>query len=237
MYLYIVTEKGENFNMRMRKKKHGNERILACSHFLIENPIELRDDPQKFFSEKRSLQLEIGCGKGSFATGLTSKHHDINLIAMEKISDVAVAALERTASSADTRPDNLRFIIGDAKMLPEYFPEHSLDTIYINFCDPWPKKGHTKRRLTYRGFLEIYQSLLKENGMLIFKTDNRELFDFSIQEFKDFGLEIIWSTYDLHNEQNEYARDNVVTEYEKNFSDKGFTICSAHVRFPKKEEK
>ena len=221
--------------MRMRKKKHGNERILACSHFLIGNPVELRDDPQKYFEERRPLHLEIGCGKGSFAAGLTSARHDINLIAMEKISDVAVTALERAMASADTRPDNLRFIIGDAKMLAEYFPPNSIDTIYINFCDPWPKKGHTKRRLTYKGFLDIYKYILKEDGMLVFKTDNQGLFDFSMEEFEKCGLEIVWSTRDLHGEQNEYAKNNIVTEYEKNFSEKGFKICSAHVRFPSKK--
>ena len=110
-----------------------------------------------------------------------------------------------------------------------------IDTIYINFCDPWPKKGHTKRRLTYKGFLDIYKYILKEDGMLVFKTDNQGLFDFSIEEFEKCGLEIVWSTRDLHGEQNEYAKNNIVTEYEKNFSEKGFKICSAHVRFPSKK--
>ena len=221
--------------MRVRKKKHGNERITACSRFLIDDPRSLMDDPQKYFNAERPLHLEIGCGKGSFATGLSTARPDINLIAMEKVADVAVTALERTAETEDLRNDNLRFIIGDAKFLPEYFPEHSIDTIYINFCDPWPKKGHTKRRLTYRGFLEIYRKLLKENGMLIFKTDNAALFDFSMNEFEEYGLQIVWHTRDLHSETNDIAKNNIVTEYERNFSAKGFNICSAHVSFGKKE--
>lgn len=217
--------------MRVRKKKHGRERILACSEFLIENPTSLAENPQMPFKTERPLHLEIGCGKGSFAVGVSAANPNINLIAMEKISDVAVTALERAAETADSRPDNLRFIIGDAKYLPDYLPPHSLDTIYINFCDPWPKKGHAKRRLTYHKFLEVYRLLLKENGMLIFKTDNEALFDFSVEEFITFGLDITWSTRDLHSESGEIAEKNVITEYERNFSSKGMPIYSAHAMF------
>ncbi len=222
--------------MRVRKKKHGSERITACARFLIENPRELIKDPGAPFAKKRPIHLEIGCGKGSFATGLSSARDDINLIAMEKISDVAVTALERAAESEGERDDNLRFIIGDAKFLPEYFPEHSIDTIYINFCDPWPKKGHAKRRLTSRGFLEIYGKLLRNGGMLIFKTDNAGLFEFSMEEFAECGLDIVWHTRNLHAEENDIAKSNIMTEYERNFSAKGFNICSAHVRFTEKAE-
>lgn len=221
--------------MRVRKKKHGSERILACSRFLIEDPHSLMDDPTSAFTKKRPIHLEIGCGKGSFAVGLSTARQDINLIAMEKISDVAVTALERTALTENERDDNLRFIIGDAKFLPEYFPAHSIDTIYINFCDPWPKKGHAKRRLTHRGFLEIYRGLLRDGGMLIFKTDNEGLFDFSMEEFEASGLQIVWHTKNLHAEENEIAKNNIMTEYERNFSAKGFNICSAHVKFTKRE--
>ncbi len=221
--------------MRVRKKKHGSERILACSRFLIENPRSLADDPMSAFKKARPIHLEIGCGKGSFATGLSKARPDINLIAMEKVADVAVTALEKTAQTENERDDNLRFIIGDAKFLTEYFPLHSIDTIYINFCDPWPKKGHAKRRLTHRSFLEIYRELLRENGTLIFKTDNEGLFDFSMEEFEAAGLKILWHTKNLHAEQNEIAKSNIMTEYERNFSAKGFNICSAHVIFNESE--
>ncbi len=221
--------------MRVRKKKHGDERILACSRFLIEDPRSLIDDPNIAFDVKRPIHLEIGCGKGSFAVGLAAARQDINLIAMEKISDVAVTALERAAQCEDQRNGNLKFLIGDAKFLPEYFPEHSIDTIYINFCDPWPKKGHTKRRLTSKGFLDIYRRLLRKDGMLIFKTDNAGLFDFSMEEFAEYGLDILWHTRDLHSEENDIAKNNIMTEYERNFSQKGFSICSAHVKFSRRE--
>ncbi len=215
--------------MRMRKKKHGAERIEACSHLLITPNEKFFADPTSAFPEKKPLRLEIGCGKGNFAVGMSALHPEANLIAMEKISDVACIALEKAEAARDTRSDNLRFIIGDAKNLPEYFPEHSLDRIYLNFSDPWPKSGHAKRRLTYRSFLEIYRKLLVDGGELHLKTDNEGLFDFSLEEFEACGLEILWVTRDLHN--SEKMRENVMTEYEKSFSDKGQPIFSAHVRF------
>ena len=216
--------------MRMRKKKHGAERIQACSSLMIENFELLKTEPDYAFENKeRLLCLEIGCGKGNFACGMAAKNHDKNFIAMERVSDVCCIALEKAKACAETRPDNLRFIIGDASNLSEWFPEKSIDIIYLNFSDPWPKKGHAKRRLTHRGFLENYRKLLKDGGKLIFKTDNAGLFDFSLEEFEACGLKIEWMTRDLHT--SDRAEENVMTEYEKNFSEKGFSICSAEVHF------
>jgi tRNA (guanine-N7-)-methyltransferase len=215
--------------MRMRKKKHGAERLLSCAEFLLEKQGEPIKSARDVFEDGGELWLEIGCGKGNFAVGMAAQHHDVNFIAMEKIADVACLALEKAEKAKDERPDNLRFIIGDAKNLVEYFPEHSVDCIYLNFSDPWPKAGHAKRRLTYHTFLEIYKTLLKEGGLLRLKTDNEGLFDFSLEEFEAFGLKFEFVTRDLHHsEKNE---GNVMTEYEKNFSDKGQPIYSAHVRF------
>ena len=216
--------------MRMRKKKHGEERILACAELLIEDPTVLKEDPSAPFADKeKELCLEIGCGKGNFAVGMAEKNPDCNFIAMERVRDVCCLALEKAMACKETRPDNLRFIIGDADNLDEWFPEHSVDRLYLNFSDPWPKKGHAKRRLTHRGFLEIYKNLLKEDGILRLKTDNVGLFDFSLEEFEAIGATVIWQTRDLH--ASEKNADNVMTEYEKNFSEKGFSICSAHVKF------
>ena len=216
--------------MRMRKKKHGDERIQACAELLIEDPSILKNDPTLPFPRKdKKLCLEIGCGKGNFAVGTAAKDTDCNLIAMERVKDVCCLALEKAMAQKDTRPDNLRFIIGNADDLEEWFPEKCLDVIYLNFSDPWPKAGHAKRRLTHKVYLEKYKKLLKDGGLLIFKTDNVGLFDFSLEEFENFGLKIEWMTRDLHN--SERAEGNVMTEYEKNFSEKGFTINSAIVRF------
>ena len=217
--------------MRMRKKKHGAERIAACAELLIPDATALGNGFAPFFPEQKPIHLEIGCGKGNFACGMAKKYPDVNFVAMEKIADVCCIALEKAKAAADERAcDNLRFLIGDARILADCVPEHSVDCLYLNFSDPWPKSGHAKRRLTHRGFLEIYRKLLKEGGMLQFKTDNVGLFDFSLEEFEAAGLTVEWMTRDLH--ATEKNADNVMTEYEKNFSEKGFSICSAWVRFP-----
>lgn len=216
--------------MRMRKKKHGAERINACSDLMINDFEALKNDPLYAFENKNGeLCLEIGCGKGNFACGISEKYPEKNFIAMERVSDVCCIALEKAKATSDKRNDNLRFIIGNAENLCEWFPMHSIDTLYLNFSDPWHKKGHAKRRLTHRGFLENYRKVLKEGGRLIFKTDNTPLFDFSLEEFEACGLTVEWYTRDLHH--SERADENIMTEYEKNFSEKGFNICSAIVRF------
>ena len=144
--------------MRMRKKKHGAKRIEACAELLIRDIASLKDGFEGVFDADRPVHLEIGCGKGNFAVGMAKQHPDVNFIAMERVSDVCCIALEKAMADKDERPnDNLRFLIGDAKLLAENVKEHSLDCIYLNFSDPWPKAGHAKRRLTHRGFLDIYK--------------------------------------------------------------------------------
>ena len=215
--------------MRARKKKHGAERIAACAHLLIEDPTALMADPQVHFSEKRPLHLEIGCGKGSFACGMAAAHPDVNFIAMERVADVACLALEKAEAAKESRPDNLRFLIGNAENLVEWFPPHSIDCLYLNFSDPWPKSGHAKRRLTHRIFLEKYKTVLKKDGILRFKTDNVGLFDFSLEEFEAMGLPMTDLTRDLHN--SPLNEGNVMTEYEKAWSEKGYPIHAVTVHF------
>ncbi len=215
--------------MRMRRKKHGAERIAACAEILIDTPIEAVTDPQIYFPTPRTLCLEIGCGKGDFAVGMSAKYPDCNFVAMERVPDVACLALEKAMAAKDSRPDNLRFLIGDAQNLTEWFAPHSVDRIYLNFSDPWPKKGYAKRRLTHAGFLERYREILRPDGQLLLKTDNEGLFDFSLEQFALCGLTVEWQTRDLH--RSEIAADNIMTEYERNFSEKGQVIYSAHVRF------
>ena len=184
----------------------------------------------KIFPNNAPIHMEIGCGKGKFACDMAKKNPNINFIAVEKVPDVCCVALEKAMAQRDEREhDNLRFIIGDAKTLEETVPEHSLDCIYLNFSDPWPKSGHAKRRLTHRIFLERYKTVLKEGGILRFKTDNVGLFDFSLEEFAQMGLTVTDVTRDLHNSpQNE---GNIVTEYERAWSEKGFPIHAATVHF------
>ncbi len=207
--------------MRMRKKKHGAERINACSELLLQNaPINTENRGDFFNNDStRPLFLEIGCGKGAFICSLAKKHPDTNLIALERIADVAMLAMEKCKTSELT---NVRFIIGDVAKLWDIFGDGTVDRIYLNFSDPWPKAGHAKRRLTHRNFLMQYKRILKPSGAIFFKTDNRGLFDFSLDEFREMGFKLENLTYDLHN--SEWAEDNIMTEYEKNFSEKGFSI-------------
>lgn len=215
--------------MRARKKKHGAERIAACADLLINDPCMLRENPGFSFPASKPLHLEIGCGKGNFACGMATLHPEVNFIAMERVPDVACLALEKAERCAETRPDNLRFLIGNAEKLTEWFPPHSIDCIYLNFSDPWPKKGHAKRRLTHRLFLERYREILRPGGILRLKTDNAGLFDFSLAEFEALGLSVSDLTRDLHH--SEQNSTNVMTEYEKNFSEKGFPIHALTVHF------
>lgn len=219
--------------MRMRKKKHSAERIEACAEFLLKNPIECFGHESEIFPSATKMLLEIGCGKGDFASALSQKNPECGIIALEKIPDVAMFALEKAKASIDQREDNLRFIIGNADNLNDWFSPSTFSRIYVNFCDPWPKKGYFKRRLTSPLYLERYRTLLVDGGELHFKTDNEALFEWSVEQFIDFGLEVKFITRDLHN--SELARQNIVTEYERHFSSMGMNIYSAHVVFHKSE--
>ena len=159
---------------------------------------------------------------------MAKKYPDANIYAMERISDVILLAAEKAEREKEERPDNLRFILAGAADLPLFFAPLSLDRVYLNFSDPWPKKGYAKRRLTHRNFLRCYFRLLKVGGELRFKTDNVGLFDFTLEELTALGLAPHFVTRDLHNEPE--AADNVMTEYEKNFSENGFPICSLWVK-------
>ena len=217
----------------MRKKKHGAERIAACAEYLISDvaPLSaLGSNPTAIFPASRPIHMEIGCGKGSFAVGMAAANPQWNFIAMERVSDVACCALEKAkATASDRSEDNLRFLIGDAMNLGEWVEPHSVSRIYLNFSDPWPKKGYAKRRLTYRGFLELYKKILVEGGELYLKTDNEGLFDFSMEEFEAMGLTILFSSRDFH--KTPEAEGNIMTEYETNFSSQGMPIYCARVKF------
>lgn len=211
--------------MRMRKKKNGTARIEACLEYLYKTKEEIDDLRAQ---GRLPCRLEIGCGKGDFAVVASERYKDEPYIAMELISDVALCAMEKAKAA---KCDNLHFIIGNASKLNEYFEKGDVRVLYLNFSDPWPKKGHAKRRLTYRGFLEIYKSVLADDGVICFKTDNAGLFDFSLEEFEAAGFELSSVTRDLHN--SKYNSDNIITEYERNFSEKGFSIHRLEARLKK----
>ncbi len=214
--------------MRMRKKKHGEERLAACAAILCERPEQPITGTETHFCREGRLRLEVGCGKGGFACGMAEKHPTACFYAMERISDVMVAAVERAMACAAARPDNLRFLRADAKELPLWFAPGSLEGIYLNFSDPWPKAGHAKRRLTHRAFLTLYFELLAEDGFLAIKTDNEGLFAFTQEELAALGYTPDWVTDDLH--ASPYQEGNVMTEYERHFSSQGMPIHALFVR-------
>lgn len=218
--------KGMEITMRMRKKKNGEARIKACMEYLITNPLQLEEYRNRF-----PIELEIGCGKGGFICEMAVQNPDRFFFAVELCTDALITALER--AKRDEIP-NLRFINLNANNLCEYFHKGDVEVIYLNFSDPWPKSGHKKRRLTYRSFLEIYRSILTEDGKLCFKTDNRPLFDFSLEEFSESGWKLDSVTNDLH--RSEFNSTNIMTEYEKNFSEKGIPI-NRLVAYPPKDGK
>ena len=215
--------------MRIKKKKHGAERLEACGDIVIKNLREEGSTSRELFGNDNPLRIEIGCGKGDFIVGIAAKDPDVNFLAIEKVSDVLMLAAEKVKKS---ELKNIRVCCVDAKELAEIFPEGSIDRIYLNFSDPWPKARHEKRRLTYRSFLSIYERILKKDGAIFFKTDNRGLFDFSLEEFKEYGMTLDKLTFDLHN--SEYMDGNVMTEYEKRFSSMGVPINRVEAKFNSK---
>ena len=201
--------------MRMRTRSHLDDRIKACENIMLEN----FNDTAREFAGSCPLHIEIGCGKGRFIAETARLNPDIRYIAVEKVSNVMVLAMEKAVKA---EVSNLRFMRGDFQILAESFPDKSVDRIYLNFSDPWPKKGYAKRRLTHGGFLEIYKRILKDDGEICFKTDNRELFDFSLESFPENDFSLSEVTFDLHNSGFE---GNIMTEYEERFSQMGFPIC------------
>lgn len=217
--------------MRMRKKKHSEQRLAACRDYIYETTDTSYADPASPLGMPASpVFLEIGAGKGGFACKMAARHQDVAYIAMERVTDCVVLAAERAVSGEFGELKNLRFLIDTADNLTKLFAPGTVDAIFLNFSDPWPKKGYAKRRLTHRRYLAVYMSLLRDGGTLTFKTDNADLFDFSLEEISAVNLPTVKLTRDLH--ASEWAADNVMTEYEKNFSDQGMKINMVSVVKP-----
>ena len=216
--------------MRMRKKKNSAQRLLAVSEFIYEHSGEPMKDPAKsvFLNTGAPVWLEIGAGKGGFACEMARRNPTVSYFAMERVTDCAMLAAEKAKKSGDL--NNLRFVIETADRLTEIFSCGSVDAIYLNFSDPWSKKGYAKRRLTHRRYLAVYFNLLSDGGTLTFKTDNVGLFDFSIEEIEAMGLKCEVVTRDLHS--SEWNEGNVMTEYETAFSAEGIKINMLRVRKP-----
>jgi len=202
--------------MRLRKVKNAKERLMD-GHYFIENPKDFKGKWKEVFNNDNPIHIEIGCGKGQFMHTLSKLNPDINYIAIEKFDSVLLRALEKVKE--DDIP-NLRLCIIDAMEIRESFADDELDRIYLNFSDPWPKKHHAKRRLTSPLFLEQYRHILKKNGEIHFKTDNRGLFEYSLETFNECGYKLSNISLDLHKDLEKYPF-NITTEFEDKWSKLG----------------
>lgn len=205
--------------MRLRNVK-GSRETIAATDFVIHDPVTYKGKWRELFGNDNPIHIEVGMGKGKFLMRLAELNPNINYIGIEKYSSVLIRAVEKKKETEGL--DNLYFIRFDAEEITEIFEKDEIDRIYLNFSDPWPKDRHAKRRLTSRQFLARYDQFLKREGEIIFKTDNLDLFNFSLEEAKEANWNIVNFTYDLHN--SEYVEGNVMTEYEEKFTEKGNKI-------------
>ncbi|MBQ8659109.1 MAG: tRNA (guanosine(46)-N7)-methyltransferase TrmB [Clostridia bacterium] len=218
--------------MRMRRKRNFDARMDACADLLLARGangiLNMKEAAENFralvdfratFKNDNPVMLEIGCGKGGFVCELAKKNPNINYIALEKMSNVVLTAMERVKAEG---LENIRFLNIRAECLPCYIPEGSLEGIYLNFSTPLPKLGYATQRLTHRNFLKVYKKLLKVGGRVLQKTDNRDFFEFSLEEYAACGFALERVTYDLH--ENGNPDWNIVTEYEQKWVEQGLPI-------------
>lgn len=206
--------------MRLRNVP-GARDVMAANEYVFTEPEGMAGTWSQVFGNSNPIHIEIGMGKGRFITTLASMNSDINYVGIEKYSSVLLRAVEK---QDELNLPNLRFIRMDAENITSVFGKEEVDRIYLNFSDPWPKDRHAKRRLTSRQFFARYNEILKSTGRVEFKTDNRPLFDFSVEEVNEAGWKLSVCTYDLHNDEK-LMEGNVMTEYEERFSSQGNPIC------------
>lgn len=216
--------------MRLRNIK-GAKEAIAASPYVVHEPEQYRGRWNEFFGNGHPLYIEIGMGKGKFITTLAQQHPEINYIGIELYESVLIRAVTKRAAIGEC--ENLTFLRYGAEHLPQVFAPEEVARIYLNFSDPWPKDRHARRRLTSTEFLARYRTFLRDDGHIEFKTDNRLLFDFSVEQAKEAGWHLRDITYDLHH--SEYMEGNVMTEYEERFSAMGNPIHRL-VAFPPGEK-
>jgi len=214
--------------MRQRNKPWAKEKLASYPQYVISSPESYKGKWQEAFEKEQPLHIEIGTGKGRFITGMAKENPHINYIGIELQDSVIVTALDRIIE--DELP-NIKLIIVNAEGLQKFFEQGEVDRVYLNFSDPWPKKRHAKRRLTYKNFLQIYENILVDEGEIHFKTDNQGLFEYSLISFSEYGLLLKYISLDLHNSDFE---GNIMTEYEEKFSQKGNRIYRCEVQYRKK---
>ena len=210
--------------MRLRKKPWARPELEACNFFIV-NPSEYKGKWRDSFNNDNPIYLELGCGKGTFVAVHGSENPNINYVAIDIKDEVLVLAkrnIEKAYNEKEIQVNNLKLMAQEIFLINDVFSKEDIvDRIYINFCNPWPKERHKKRRLTYPTQLEEYKEFLSKDGKIYFKTDDDELFDESLEYFKEAGFEIEYITYDLHN--SDFV-GNVRTEHENMFSEQGINI-------------
>ena len=222
----INTKVDNNFVPENKDAKYNNNNTLMLKHLNIDY----------IFGNNKPIYIELGMGKGKFITEMSLKYPEINFIGIEKSATIVLKAIDNLSNYADfnsktllTTFPNLRFMCEDIINIENIFNPESIDKIFLNFSDPWPKKRHESRRLTHQRFLSIYEKLLKNDSLIEFKTDNIDLFNFSLEEIKNSNFKLLEFTFDLHND-NKLNIDNIMTEYEYKFSSKGNKICKLIAR-------
>lgn len=198
----------------------GAEQMIEESPYVIQKPEERKGKWHEIFGNHNPIYIEVGMGKGKFIMELARTNPDINYIGIERYSTVMLKALQKREQ---LQLSNIYFMCVDAKNMAEIFEPGEVARIYLNFSDPWPKDRHAKRRLTSPQFMEVYDKILSKDGRVEFKTDNRGLFDYSLESVPEAGWKILESTFDLHH--SEMAEGNVMTEYETKFAAEGKPIC------------
>lgn len=205
--------------MRLRNIT-GADTYIENSEYVVQDPAFHKGSWAQVFEKNGPLHIEVGMGKGRFMMELARLNPDINYVGIEMYSSVLLRAVQKMEENPIP---NLRFIRMDAREIEDVFAPEEVDKIYLNFSDPWPKDRHAKRRLPSRQFLARFDKILKKEGNLEFKTDNKDLFDFAVEEVEPAGWKIDAITYDLHKDEV-MSEGNIMTEYEEKFSSKGNPI-------------
>ena len=211
--------------MRLRNIP-GADEVIERSGYVIKNPESYKGSMQKNFAKSQPLCVEIGMGKGKFIIEQARRNPDKNYIGIEMYSSVLLRAVQKLAAMEQVGESlpNLRLILFDAKRITEIFDTDEISLIYLNFSDPWPKDRHAKRRLPSKEFLCRYDQILRQDGRIEFKTDNRGLFDFALEQLNESPFQALCVTYDLHADEK-MNQGNIMTEYEEKFSSMGNPIC------------
>ena len=220
--------------MRLRNIPGAKDAITE-SRYVVQNPVEWKGKWNQRFPKEQPLHIEVGMGKGRFLMDMAKLHPEINYIGIEMYDSVLLRALQKRERLEEdgVKLDNLMFMCIDARILPDIFEKGEVQRIYLNFSDPWPKARHAKRRLTSREFLARYSQILATGENVEFKTDNKDLFEFSLEEVTEAeGWTLLAHTFDLHH-QEEMVKGNVMTEYEEKFSSMGNPICKLIARCEK----